>query len=689
MTDNVFLSAVKRLSEDALTVLELIEACEALRRIDRIDLAIQLYRLWIAGNAGHPAIPACHFNLSASLSAVGELEAARDALERSISINPDFYPAYINLGGVYEQLGNTEQALLKWLTLSDRLASITGNNIRLKVEALKQVGRVLEAAQKRPEAEVAMRDALEVDPSQIDVVQQYIALRMEQCKWPVIEPWAEVSRKALMNGIGPLSLAAYTDDPMLQFATALNYSRTQTAAPQLDLEAERRASDWKRPSGRLRIGYVSSDMREHAVGYLTAELFERHDRETVEVFIYYCGLPASDAINMRIKAAAEHWVDISAMDDLAAARRIAEDAIDILVDLNGYTRSARLKLFAMRPAPIIVNWLGYPGTLASPFHHYIIADDWIIPEDHEIYYSEKVLRLPCYQPNDRKRAIVPHRPTRAEAGLPEDAVVYCCFNGTYKINRFTFERWMHILAQVPNSVLWLLESDGATVMRLRETAERRGIAGDRLIFTQKLANPFHLARYPLADLFLDTAPYGAHTTASDALWMGVPILTLSGRGFASRVCGSLARAAGLPELVCSTVDAYVERAVALGNDPIQLQTYRDRLAHERDRCVLFDMDLLARRLEELYGLMQKDLEEGRLPRPDLDNLEMYREVGLEEDHESIEVGQIADYQGWYRARLASQHHRWPVPTDRRLWTAADRARAESSAPAAPAEVGAD
>jgi predicted O-linked N-acetylglucosamine transferase (SPINDLY family) len=275
-------------------------------------------------------------------------------------------------------------------------------------------------------------------------------------------------------------------------------------------------------SGRLRIGYVSSDLREHAVGFLTAEIFELHDRDAVEVFAYYTGPNMTDATRARIEATVDHWTDISGLGDAEAARRIVHDEIDILVDVNGYTKDGRTKLFARRPAPIIVNWLGFPGTMGTPHHNYIVADDRVIPKEFEKYYTEKVLRLPCYQSNDRRRVVAEHRPSRAEAGLPEDAFVYCCFNGPQKITRSTFGRWMTILKGVPNSVLWLLSSNALTDERLRQLAAQHDVAPERLIFAPKLRNEYHLARYPLADLFLDSAPYGAHTTASDALWMGVP-----------------------------------------------------------------------------------------------------------------------------------------------------------------------
>jgi predicted O-linked N-acetylglucosamine transferase (SPINDLY family) len=323
---------------------------------------------------------------------------------------------------------------------------------------------------------------------------------------------------------------------------------------------------------------------------------------------------------------------------------------------------------ALRPAPVIVNWLGYPGTMGSPYHNYIIADDWIIPESHEIYYSEKVKRLPCYQPNNRDRTLSPVKPSRKDAGLPEDAMVYCCFNGSHKIHRFTFERWMRILAQVPGSVLWLLESSETTHKRLQEHAAQLGIEPERLVFAPKAANPVHLARYPLADLFLDTTPYSAHTTASDALWMGVPVLTCSGRSFASRVCGSLVRAVGTPEMICTGVEEYVERAVAFGNDKSKLQAAKNRLAEVRKDSVLFDMPGLVRNLEHLFKEMWEECRKHKLPQPDIALLPQYLETGIEVNHEEVEVQNIEDYRAWWVERLALRHKTRPLVRDHRFIT---------------------
>lgn len=668
MGSDSFGSAMSRSAERNLSVSELIHTAETLKQAGDAARVVTLYETWIRHNEDNPLLYAVLFNYGVALTDSGDLNSARACLERAISLNAEFLPAYINLGRVHERLGATGLAVLQWSAMVDKLASITGAAITHKTTALNQMARVLETGNQDTSAETMLRQSLDIDRDQPEAVQHFLALRQRQCAWPVVTPWERVSRDILMRGISPLSMAAYTDDPLLQLAAAWNHNRRDMGVSATAIMDSHWAAREAPKSAKLRIGYLSSDLREHAVGHLMAEVFELHDRDAVELFAYYCGPKSDDALQARFKAAVDHWVPVSELDDAAAGRRIADDGIQILVDVNGYTREGRTKLIALRPAPVIVTWLGFPGSMASPYHHYIIADDWIIPPDHEKYYSESVLRLPCYQPNDRKRVVSPRQPSRQEARLPEDGTVYCCFNGTHKITRFTFERWLTILSRVPGSVLWLLGSTETAHDHLRRSAKERGIAPDRLIFADKMVNPDHLARYPLADLFLDTAPYGAHTTASDALWMGVPVLTLSGRSFAARVCGSLLRAAGLPELVCASPEEFVDRAVALGRDPVRRQRYREQLLAGRDSCVLFDTPALVRRLEALYGQAWADYQDGRLPRPDLTNLDVYLELGIEQNHDEVEVQAIKDYQAWWLAQLARRDGLRPVGPDRRLWT---------------------
>jgi predicted O-linked N-acetylglucosamine transferase (SPINDLY family) len=649
----------------SLSVGDLIKAAEMRKASLNAQAAVELYDAWIRRNGAHPFLHAVLFNASVLLSEAGALERARALLEQAIATNPDFIPAHINLGRIYERMGGTGLAVIQWSNAIDRLSAITGTSISHKITALNQMARVLEGANRDAAAEATLRQSLDLDPHQREPLQHLLALRQRQCEWPVIAPLERLDTRTQLKGMSPLSLAAYTDDPMLQLASAWSYSLRETGAPAPIVRPP--AAKDSGSDGRLKIGYVSSDLRHHAIGFLTAEVYGLHDRSKVEVFAYYCGPDLPDPLQARIKSEVDHWVPISGLDDEQAARRIAEDGIQILVDVNGYTRDGRVKLFALRPAPVIVNWLGFPGSTGSPYHHYLVADDWIVPPESEIFYSEKVLRLPCYQPNDRRRIVSSRRPTRAEAGLPEEAVVYCCFNGVHKLNRFTLDRWLAILSQTPGAVLWLLDGGGTANAQLHDYAKARGVDPRRIVFAAKQANPDHLARYPLADVFLDTTPYGAHTTASDALWMGVPVVTLSGRSFASRVCGSLVRSAGLPELVCDTPEAFVARAVALGNDAEMRKGFQQRLSETRDSSVLFDTPGLVRSLEELYRSMWSDYERGELPRPDLANLDVYLEVGAEQPHEEVEVRSIGAYEEWWRSNLAARHARRPFPNDRRFW----------------------
>lgn len=678
MSDDAFMAALNKVTTGAMSLPDLIGAAGDQAERGQPRLAQQLYRIWIGLNRDHPQVYVAQFNAAVVASNLGDIGEAVDLLKAALAANAEFLPAYINLGGLLERGGAMNDAVELWKAAITKLAPITGQAVGYKLATLKQLGRVLGEHQKLETAEIALQECLTLQPSQRDVMEQFISLRLGQCKWPVVTPFEGVDRKAQVSAIHPLSMAAYTDDPLLQLANACRYS-AQLVDEEQDLGRHDRRHAEIPADRRLRVGYVSSDLRDHAIGYLMAEVFELHDREKVEVFAYYCGRPSeAEALQLRIKAAVEHWVDIRTLSDDEAAARIAADGVDILVDVNGHTRDARTGVFARRPAPIQVNWLGFPSTMGSPYHQYIVADDWIIPPGSELYYSEAVLRLPCYQANDRKRVVAEVRPTRAEAGLPDDAFVFCCFNGLQKINAPTYARWMEILKRTPNSVLWMLDGVPEANQRLVAEAERHGVEASRIVFGPKLANPFHLARYPLADLFLDTTPYGAHTTCSDALWMGVPIVTLSGKSFASRVCGSLVRSAGLSELVVETPEAFVELAVRLANDRAAIAELKARLEAGRASCTLFDMDLLVARLEDLYAGVAEDWRRGVRPRPDLVNLDAYFAIGVAQDHEAREMLTHPDYHGLYRRELARRHAVRPLQPDRRLWTADDIAAADAA-----------
>lgn len=661
-----FAQAVDALRKGEMDGLVLVSTAETILFSGRADLAAQLYRYGIAAAAHPQFLPVLQYNLAIALDACGDPAGSREALEQALRIAPALHPARLRLGVSLMQSGETEAALTQWREALAQLQGVNRETIRYKKAALNFLASHLEGARNYGEAEQMLAESLALAPDDAEVVQHWLSTRQEQCVWPlIVPPSPNVERSHLLRQMMPLSLAAYADDPLMLLASAAHYTRT-TKMPDIDVPVPARPKDPAALGRRLRIGYLSSDLCQHAVGSLVPEVFERHDRSRFEIVAYYTGAPTSDSHSGRLKAAVERWVELTGMDDVAAARAIASDGIDILVDLNGHTRGARPAVIGLRPAPVIVNWLGYPGTMGSPYHHYILADDWIVPPSHELYYSEKVLRLPCYQPNDTRRALLPP-PTRESQGLPDNAVVFCCFNSGHKITRWMFDTWMDILRQVPDSVLWLLQSSDNLTTRLRAAAAERGIAPERLVFAGRAPNPLHLARYQLADLFLDTAPYGAHTTSSDALWAGVPVLTVSGRCFASRVCGSLVRSAGLPQLVCDSTAAYLEQAVALGRDRAALKQLKDQLAANRATCTLFDMAGHVRALETLYQGMWRDYCDDALPVSDLTNLDAYLDAAAQADFDKFDSLNHSGYHQFLRERLSRIHLHRPLAPDQRLW----------------------
>jgi predicted O-linked N-acetylglucosamine transferase (SPINDLY family) len=653
-----------------ISVAALISITETLKASDFSNRIPEILRSWLKHNEADPLAFAVRYNLAVALGGTEDEVLLREAaghLQSALAQRPDFAPAAINLGTLLERLNDRLGAVVAWQALAGRLSSVTGDAIRHRCTAINQIGRVLETARIAAPAEAALRASLEIDPGQHLVAQHFISLRQGQCKWPVVPHDGPLPPPDMLANISPLSLAALIDDPLLQLANASAY-----AARDGQPDGARTVGAWpppvRRGKRRLRIGYVSSDFREHAVGYLTAELFELHDRGKVESFAYYCGPARDDSHKSRFRLSAEHWRDISPLSDRQAAICIVNDGIDILVDVNGYTKDGRPKLFAYRPAPCIVNWLGFPGTTGSPHHHYILADRFIIPEGDEIFYSEKVLHLPCYQPNDRRRRVAEASQTRAEAGLPDDGFVFIAFNGTQKITPDVFNVWMCILRAAPGSVLWLLCPDEDTFGTLRRLAGEAGVDPARLVRAVGMANSDHLARFGLADLFLDTSPYGAHTTASDALWVGVPVLTRVGNCFAARVCGSLVHAAGLPELVCEDWQSYQNTAIRLAKNPQEAKALSAKLAANRDTCKLFDTPLLVRSLEKLYLQVWNEHIAGRTPFPDTRGLETYRRIGCDLNRPALPSrGELMD---WYSTRLRYENAHQPLPADKLLWRTA-------------------
>jgi protein O-GlcNAc transferase len=366
-------------------------------------------------------------------------------------------------------------------------------------------------------------------------------------------------------------------------------------------------------TGRVRVGYLSNDFHTHATAMLLVQVLELQDRERIEVRLYSYGADDGSPLRRRLERAGDAFVDISGMSEREAAQRIRDDDVEVLVDLKGYTLHARVSILAMRPAPVQVAWLGFPGTSGAPFIDYAIVDPVVMPPARADEFSEALAWLPdCYQPNDRMRE-VGTPPGRAACGLPEDAFVFCAFNHTYKIRPDTFDAWCRLLREVPGSVLWLLASNAQAEENLLREAAARGIDGSRLVFAQIAPPPEHLARLTHADLFLDTLPINAHTTASDALWSGVPVITCPGSAFVGRVATSLLHAVGLPELSVPDLEAYVSLARALATDPARMAEVRARLHRARDEAPLFDSARTAHELDALYLRMAERSRAGLAP----------------------------------------------------------------------------
>ena len=365
---------------------------------------------------------------------------------------------------------------------------------------------------------------------------------------------------------------------------------------------------------KIRIGYLSGELREHATSHLIVGLLELHDNSRFEIYGIDNGWDDQSEIRQRINASVHSIIDIRRMSETLAAAAICENEIDILVNLNGYFGEPRTGVFANRCAAVQVNYLGFPGTLGASYMDYIIADRYVIPENHKEFYSEKIVYLPnCYQANDNKKKIGTYNFTRLELGLPEKGFVFCCFNNNYKILPDVFDCWMRILRQVDGSVLWIIEDNAIAASNLRKEAVARGISADRLVFAKRMPLSDHLARHRLADLFLDTLPYNAHTTASDALWAGLPVLTCLGQTFPGRVAASLLNAIHLPELITTTLEAYEQMAIELATYPERLAATKHKLAENRLTTPLFDTKLFTKHIEAAYTVMYQRHQAGLAP----------------------------------------------------------------------------
>jgi predicted O-linked N-acetylglucosamine transferase (SPINDLY family) len=543
--------------------------------------------------------------LGRALAALGQHEEALASFDRAIEIKPDLARAHGHRADLLAGLGRNAEAIASY----DRALALVPDAVEdwfNRGGALTAVGRYEEAIQSFDRA-----TALNPQAARADVLCAPLFLsRLRICDWSnyqddVAQLLSMIrAQKPLSVPFAALFLPCTAAD---QLQCARRYVQDQPAPPPL-WRGEIVAHD------RIRVAYLSADLREHATSHLAAGLFEHHDRARFEITALSFGEDDNSATRRRVAAAFERFVDVRRKSDQEIAELMRRLEIDIAVDLMAFTKDNRLGVLARRPAPIAVNFLGFPGTMGADFIDYIIADGTVIPEGHEAYYAERIVRLPgSYQVNDDKRPISAAVPSRRACRLPDDAFVFCCFNNTQKLNPDVFDIWMRVLRAVDNSVLWLLAANATASANLRAAAEQRGVASGRLIFAPKAVLPEHLARQCLADLFLDTLPCNAHTTASDSLWAGLPVLTQTGATFAGRVASSLLRALNLPELITASPQHYERRAIELATNPETLAAIRRKLAANRTTMSLFDTALFARRIEAAYTAMHRRYQAGLAP----------------------------------------------------------------------------
>jgi predicted O-linked N-acetylglucosamine transferase (SPINDLY family) len=566
--------------------------------LGRLEEALASYSLAISLKPGHAEI---YCNRGNALKELNRLDEALAEYERAISLKPEYAEAHSNRGNALAELMRLEEAVASY-----------DEAIRLKPdygEAHANRGNALKELRRLDEALASYDMAFSLKPDIDFLAGNRLYTKMKICDWAGLDDGLAAVEEALRHGkkvIDPWIGLNLLDDPALQLAAAQIY--TVAKYPPLASAAEIPRSPG---TGKIRVGYYSSDFGEHAVSFLMAEVFESHDRQHFDVQAFSYGPGRSGAMRDRIRSACGGFHDVNRHSDDEVVALSRQLGIDIAVNLNGYTDHQRTGLFQKRCAPIQVNYLGYPGTMGASYMDYIIADHVLVPEREQPHYAEKIVYLPgSFQANDSQRRISDRVFTRAECGLPGTGFVFCCFNNTYKITPTVFAAWMRILARVPGSVLWLYAENRLAIANLKAEAVARGVDPSRLVFAEKVNPQDYLARYRLADLFLDTLPYNAGTTASDALWAGLPLLTCCGRTFAGRMAASLLTAVDLPELVTSNLQDYEERAVALAREPERLQAIRQRLARNRVSSSLFDGKAFARSVEAAFKQMAERHRQG-------------------------------------------------------------------------------
>ncbi|WP_417783044.1 tetratricopeptide repeat protein [Terasakiella pusilla] len=516
-----------------------------------------------------------------------DFQKAEECFYQTFQIVPDYAEGFSNYG----------LALLRQYNYKESLEAYT-KAIEFKPdfpEAYNNLGHVHRKLNEVAKAITCYQTALSQNP---DLIESLLCLMQQLggiCDWSYMPDYLRHAERfeATKQPVEPFSLISKEDNPERQLKLAMKCATSKYK--------RQKGESFTRPPQRpekIKIGYFSSDLHDHPVRHLIIGLLEQHDRDRFEIIAFYLGSSKSEDELQRVKQAADTFINVFELSEKEVVAQAREIGLDIALDLNGYSGQSKTGIFAYGVAPVQINYLGYPSTMGADFIDYIVADETLIPETHRKYYSEKVIYLPhCYQPNDDQRVIRQNAKSRADHGLPDDAFVFCCFNNNFKITSREFDLWMRLLGEVDKSVLWLFKANALAQENLLKEAEKRGVERSRIIFADRVPLADHLARQKLADLFLDTFNYNAHTTTSDALWAGLPVITKCGEQFAARVAASLLNAVDLPDLICRTEQEYYDLALKLAQNPDQLKGLRDRLGQTLPTTPLFDTKLYARDFE--------------------------------------------------------------------------------------------
>ncbi len=560
-------------------------------------------RLYAEALKTKPDLVEAHNNRGAIRQLAGDWAGALSCYDAAIAFRPNYAEALANRGNVLIQLRRYDEALASF----DRTLALTPN----RASALNGRAGVLFKLKRLEEARTAYEALRAADPQNPYALGGVLIAAMNLCDWETVDRIAPEIVAGIRGGtavIAPFPFLGLSDDKALQLKCA------QNTIAELGLGAV--APLWRgerKPRDCIRLGYISSDFCHHPVPLLIARLIESHDRSRFEVLGFSTGLNDNSPIRERIEKAFDCFHDVQGRPPAIVAQFLRQQEVDILVDLTGHTEGDHFEILSHRPAPIQVNWLGYPGTSGAASLDYILADASVAPFDHQNFFSEKIVQLPdCYFPSSY--GVLLPAPSRVEAGLPPEGFVFGSFNNSWKITRAMFDVWMRLLAAVPGSVLWLLESSTGFRDTLWREASARDIAPERLVFAPRLSPDRHLARQPLADLVLDTSPYNGHMTSSDALWAGVPLVTLAGKAFAGRVAMSQLLAIGMGELVTDSLAAYEALALKLAQDPALLNAAREKLVRGCNLMPLFDIPRLVQNVERAFAAMLEIHAEGGAPR---------------------------------------------------------------------------